>query len=454
MDIQPSNLPSDASDTLTPNAPISRSLLRLPSEVPTPEECASGNLIWSNLGQQYRHAHCCCTPPQRSLLRITQEKIKPSAGSSFTDYWAKQSCWNNYDSLASIITRSSYARQEDFIRCGYSSFKCHDRLLCPLCCHNLLARPVLEEFGDAFGGDNDVFYIVISLSPNPDETNRLIVKDVSDDEFQNLKVRGTNEAFGGQDYGVEFHTGDDLRDCRILWSFFKDAVREFTGSKSGCWFSGAVGGPELAVRFQPLRVLPHANYLVWSPGFSADGARELRRFVRKKMLNCRPLQTKLFPSVACYRLRTADDLRRVVKYIFKPIDLAAAYISAAERSNHTPAGLAHLNLETNEFLKNVLDVSWCLRRVSRYGRCNANHRDYFGHVTEYRRALRERDAERRADGGRAPVTGANDSTDIDRWERHYFEQLDHPSLPRHSRFSYWKSRNELRPPHPNGRMAA
>jgi hypothetical protein len=288
---------------------------------------------------------------------VAREKIACHTGSSYTDFWAKQAAWNNYGSVASIIARSVYSRAEDFLRCGYLSFSCRDRLFCPWCCFNFLARPGLDEFGDSIGADNEVHYLVLSLSSNPDEKQRLIFRDIDESDIHNIKRPATEEDMP-HDYGIEFQTDGDLRDCRILWLFYNEVIREFTGNRNGCKFSGAIGGPELAVRFQPLRVLPHANYIVWSPGLSADGIRALRKFIRQKMRDCRPLQTMLYPSVACCRIRLGDDLRRVIKYIFKPIDVASAYSITVDRIQHDPAAVAQLNFETNEFLKNVLDVSW------------------------------------------------------------------------------------------------
>lgn len=425
-------------------------LCRLLTDVPYADECINAALLWSDLEQQLRRANCCRSPQQRQLLEVADQKIKLPARSSYSTNWAKQAAWNKYDALASIVTCADYSRAEDLIHCDYASFKCHDRLLCPLCCHNYLARPVLEEFGDKLGADTEVFYIVLSLSSNPDETQRLKFKDIGMDEFQNLTSRGASETCVDQEYGIEFQTGDDQRDCRILWNFFNEAICEFTGSKRGSMFSGSVGGPELAVRFQPLRVLPHANYICWSSGFSVDGARRLRKFIRKKMRDCRCLNTKLFPAVACYRLAAKDDLRKVINYIFKRIDLATAYINAAERSDHMPAAMDSLNHETRQFLNNSLSIFWRLRRLSRYGRCCANHREYFGHVSDYRLAQRERNSERRMLRGSRDPGMKSKGGDVDRWERRYLEQLDHPPRPQHSRFSYWKQRHE-RPPIPPNR---
>jgi hypothetical protein len=412
--------------------------------------CIAQQHDWSDLRLQYHLATYTTTSAKSDLLATVLEKIKGQVGSSFTNYWGNQAAWHRYDALASVIGCSSYTRSEDFVHCGDGTFACQDRLLCPKCCYNRLARRVLEEFGNAFTADSEVHYIVTSLSHDPDETNRLKVTDIGEDELHVLKHRVVSAQHGtvdGElDYGVGFGGYDELLQCRLLWYFMAEAIQEFTGGQRGSLFNGAFGGPELAVQFSPLRALPHANYLCWSPGFSIDGARELRRFIRTKMRDCRLIEPGLYPSVACYRLRTADDLRRVVNYIFKPIDLASAYVRAAELVDYVPVDMACLNLEVNKFLKNAQDVFWNLRRVARYGRCHASHHDYIGEVSAYRLAQREAAAERRAGGGAHDRTSraGSDLDPVARWELHYNEQFERPTWPtrpRASRYQLWRQLN-------------
>ena len=390
-------------------------------------------------------------PRQCDLLATALEKVRAPVGSSFTNYWVRQAAWHRYDSLASVVACSTYSRSEDLIHCGDGRFSCQDRLLCPRCCYNFMVRRVGEELGGSFTADTGVYYIVMSLSRDPDETHRLQVNDIGEDVFHGLKHRAGEQPHiivpgGACEYGVGFDGYDDLLQCRILWHFFMEAIREFTGNRRGRLFSGVAGGPELAVQLDQLRVLPHANYICWSSGISIDGLRELRRYVRTKMLDCRKIESGLYPSVACYRLRTADDLRRVINYIFKPIDLASAYGRAADLAGYVPAAMREINREVNLFLKNALDVFWGLRRVARYGRCHASHQDYIGEVSVYRLAQRESAAERRADGGRGKHRGSKIHP-VDRWQMHYEDQFERPIWPRQSRFERRKAQfDQSQPP--------
>jgi hypothetical protein len=250
-------------------------------------------------------------------------------------------------------------------------------------------------------------------------------------------------------FGLPFEFNDDLRDCRILWNFFMEAIRAYTGDKHGCLFNAAVGGPELAVRLNPLRVLPHANYIAWSPGFSIDHARQLRRYVRQKMRDCRPLQTKLFPCIACYRIRSSDDLRRIANYIFKPIDIATAYKNGVTSTNQTPQELSALNSQVKLFLKSVVDVFSNFSRIRRYGRCNANHSQYFGQISPRRLAQRQRMASRKTfEHNERKRSRKSKMHDVERWELHQLDQLNHPSLMGKPKFYYWLANNERVPPRP------
>jgi hypothetical protein len=411
-------------------------------EGPHPEDCQLVRNDWSDLHLQLEHATCCRSAPERRLLRIANDKITLPLGSSFDNYWGKQSAWHKYDILASVIACSTYARREDLIRCGYCSFRCRDTWFCPLCCYRGLAWTLLDEYGDAFSADNQVWYLVLSLSADPDESHRLIFHNNDGVDLHQLRAKNLAPAFNSDNYGIPFTTEADVALCRRLWQIIADTVKRFTGSGPSQMFSGVVGGPELAIRLQPLRVLPHCNYIVWTPGFSVDDARKLRRHMRKLMRDCRPLKKcGLYPSLACYRIPTAEDLRSIVKYMCKPIDLAQAYLSASELVNYEPTKMISLNIETNNFLQNLPLVFRRLNRISRFGRCCAVHHQYFGQVTPYRRRKRDRDAERRRvqESNRAAVgmvngTKSRKKSPIRRSEKVLRTPRNRPRRPR---FYYW-----------------
>jgi hypothetical protein len=212
----------------------------------------------------------------------------------------------------------------------------------------------------------------------------------------------------------------------------------------------------LAVRFNPLRVLPHANFIVWSPGFCSDAAHAIRKYLLKLMLNCRGLKgRRLYPAIACYRLRAPEDLRKVTSYLCKPIDLAHAYLSASELVNFDPVKMIALNADLDHFLEFHPMLFRRLRRISHFGRCCAVHHQYLGHVTDYRQMQRDRNEERRvpdaidAGVGLGPYRKQPDKmSGFERWEndlRKYGFSIIRPG----SRFLYWhraKFRNCVPPP--------
>jgi hypothetical protein len=398
---------------------------------------------------QVEHRDCCRSHEERDLLLIGNEKLTASVGSSYDLYWTNQIKRHKYDSLVSILACSHYYRREDAIRCGYLSFACHDTLFCPRCCYRRLAWPLLDEYGSGFCAENEVWFVVVSLSSNPDETHRFIYRDMNGAELHHLKQNGLASPVEAKDYGIGFRTEKDLIRCRQAWQFFGDAIKSSTGNGRHHVFTGGFGGPELAVRFQPLRALPHANYILWSTGFSQVAAREIRERIRKQMRDCRRFKgLRIYPAIACYRLRASDDLQRVIKYICKPIDLARAYVNASELVNFAPDKLSVLNDDVNLFLDLLPILCRRLCRISRFGRCNSAHLQYLGEVSSYRKKQRERSAEQRRarpaiDAAIGSSTGRTENrkpSSFQRWEND-LRKCGCSIAPPSSRFQYWNRAN-------------
>ena len=420
-------------------------------DAPLPSDCPSVHQAWCDLPAQIQHCHCCRTSEERELLSVAGEKVSAPFGNSYGTYWKRTNKWTAYDTTACIICCSNYNKKKDFIHCGYQcvygSFQCQDRL-CPRCSYRRLTIPLLAEFGNSFSAENEVFFIVVSLSRNRDETHRLIFRDFDSSDFDKIKAGSLADPCSPNDYGVEFMTQEDLTQCRLVFQFIAEAIRKFTGKGGSKFFSGAVGGPELAVRFQPLRVVPHANYLVWSSGFTIDDARKLREFIRNKMRYCRGFKKGIYPTLSCIRIASGDDLRRVAQYIVKPIGLAAAYRMAADIAHCEPAKMASLNCETNLFLENLPCVFLNLHRISRHGRCNAVDHDYIGDVTFDRLQRRELDAERRKERGYYDLTvgqpAQSKRSPLERWDEQLRLRSARRGRPRRGRFDYWLQAMERR----------
>jgi hypothetical protein len=360
-------------------------------------DCIHDHPLWSDLDLQLNHFKCLPEDKQR-LLRHAYRRVNYDLRDGSPGYWKRQKEFENYDSTASIIALSSYEGQDDFLRCGYHGYSCQKRP-CLRCVYNLVAEPALIEFGDSFSADNECHFIVLSLSREPDERKRLIRKDLTKSEMEQIKRRGQFEQGRLDDYGIPFVDPDDVLQARIYWELFGNAIHAVTDRRMrrGKLFSGAFGGPELAVRFMPLAVLPHANYIGWSPGICADDVRRLRRVVRDKLRGCRRIKSGLYPHIAVYRIHSADDLRCVIKYIFKPIALAFVYMLTASKLDLDPAQLERLNAQVNLFLENIDGAFYQMDRINRYGFCNAStgKDNYVGVVSEARRARRLADAVRR-----------------------------------------------------------
>lgn len=156
-----------------------------------------------------------------------------------------------------------------------------------------------------------------------------------------------------------------------------------------------LAGRRLSVRFLPLAVLPHANYVAWSPGIADEDIRRLRRALREKMRGSRRLRSGLYPTLAVYRVQSSKDLRCVVRYMFKPINFQLAYEMAAQAVDCNLPAMQELSSQVDFFFESLREAMLGVVRMNRYGICAPACGGYIGHVTGERKARRKKDTERR-----------------------------------------------------------
>lgn len=360
-------------------------------------DCDVDPLVWSDLDLQLNHFDCCLQDEERKgLLRLIYKKVNYVREDGEPGYWNNQRVWNNYDARASILALSDYQKRESFCKCGYArkdsqSSACGDICFCPRCCYNIRTLPVLEEYGDCFGADREVYFITLGSSRDEREESRLIFKDLTSSEMEQIKVGVL--AGPADSRGLRFVDPEDYIQCQAYWDMQKQVIKRAI-EKS--WLSGAVGAPELAVRFAPLGVNPHRHYVAFSPGLTADQGREMRRWMKALIRQSRRISDKLQPSLAIYRITTQDDYEAVLKYCFKPIAIEQAYDLAAAGSDRAADFLRRLNYETNLFLDGVDLVFLGVTRLDRRGICSTSSgAHYCGHVTPERMKKRVRERIRR-----------------------------------------------------------
>lgn len=384
--------------------------------------CQLDHELRYDLDLQLNHFHCWDSDRQE-LLEKTYRKVTFEYDDGTPGYWNNLRQWKNYDWQATVIALSSYANRWRFCSCGPYGYSCGDPL-CRRCCFNQRAEPLLNEFRRGFHHADECYYLVIGLSRESDETKRLIFKDLDQAERQLIALAGDAEQADMKDYGIK--PANELEDydlaCQAIWRIFSETMHHFTGRKSKQIFMGGFGGPELSVRFTPLAVLPHANYIVFSRGLSTDDLRRFRRELSRRFRNCRRVESGLYPKVSLYRVAEPEDFHDVVKYMFKPIDVGFAYATAADCCFHSltenlkrkpitvgqayamAAGAAdgegrslkNLNQQVDCFLERLPLIFHNVRRLRRYGCCSPRSKDYIGIVTVEKEERRQADAERRA----------------------------------------------------------
>jgi hypothetical protein len=366
---------------------------RFPKAVFLPDiGCDDAHLLRCDLDLQLNHVDCWGGAVSKRLEKIYR-KVTYDRRSGQPGYWKNQREWKHYDDTATLIALSAYQGAENFCDCGFYGYSCGNRYLCLRCCHNLLAKPALIEFGSSFCADQECYYIVMSLSGERDEKKRLIFKDLTKSEMQQVKIAGQLEQT--QHYGIPFDEPLDAEKVQDYFQVYRQVISDFTGRGRGKLFSGAFGGPELSVRFLPIAALPHANYVAWSPGISNDDVRRLRRAFRNKLRGSRRLKSRLYPKLTVYRIQTKKDYRAVIHYIFKPIDFGIAYELAARSVDCKQADLREMNSQVDYFLQTLPIGMSDVRRMNRYGFCSPASKTYIGHVSIDRKLRRKKDAQRR-----------------------------------------------------------
>lgn len=363
-------------------------------------DCDVDRLIWSDLDLQLNHLACRCprchTEEVGELLKIVYKKVHYVRKDGELGYFNKQREFADYDQRASILVLADYEHRDRFCRCGLArrdgkSSGCGDIRFCPRCCWNLRTEPVLEEYLDVYGADQEVVFITLSLSRDAREEARIVYKDLTRSEIEQIKEGCLADGLNKQ--GLRFVDAEDLIQCQAYWDVCKKVIR-YAEQKG--WFSGAVSAPELAVQFNPVTVLPHEHGVGFSPGFCAENAREMRRYMKRLIRQCRAISDKMHPSVYIYRITSKEDYEAVLKYCFKPIAIERAYGLASAVAGRDPVALARIDRGVERFIENVVLAFSEVHRIRRYGICLATHKGYCGHVTDERKKKRKKEAERRA----------------------------------------------------------
>ena len=362
--------------------------------------CPIAKSEWSNLSLQTAHRTCCLTSAERELFDALNHKsathyAQPNQSPGYANY----SCDSK---TAAILIRSKYdnGKKVDLIDCGTRGvvnpnkrFLCNNRFFCPTCGYIKYMKPTIDEFSDTFATAGKCFYLVFSLSRNPDERQRLTIEPALAEYWgtsrSTTSAGCSPDGIKQEDYGIEFKGPDQAVEAHALYSIITTVMREFLDGRKVA--SGAILAPEVAVRFMPMRILPHVNVILWCDDCQEEHVRELRRAVKQKMRDCRVVEGGLYPALFASLISHSDEFERVVKYVYKPINLATSYESAAAIVNYNPEGLADLNNQVNQFVVSVLpSIFKQIDRHIKLGNCHAASNGYIGTVTEQRQRQRVR----------------------------------------------------------------
>jgi hypothetical protein len=364
-------------------------------------DCESDRYNWSDLDVQLNHLSCCYSEEKglqhkAKLFGLVYKKVHYVCKDGEPGYWNNQRKWIHYDARASILAASDYDKREAFCYCAYHTKKgqsasCQDTDYCPRCCYNLYCEPMLMEYGNCFGADQEVYFITLSFTRDQEESKRMRLGDLTEPEKEQIAAHGLVDLYEVK--GLRFVESEHLEQVQKYWEICRRAMRDAVSRNRR--FSGAFGSLELAVSFGPLRVTPHAHFIGFSAGLCADDMRKLRRDMRKRIRNCRGIADKLYPSVAVRRIKSKRDYKIVIRYLFKPIPIEQPYGFAAMNAKWETKSMMQLNEETNLFVENLPWVWYGVKGVLRLGICSATSTQYCGKVTPERQKRRKIDQARR-----------------------------------------------------------
>lgn len=361
-----------------------------------PLDCGSQHELHTDFDMLLNHIRCF--PEEQSrLLRIIYRKITYRLKNGDRGYWGDLQEWGTYYAeRMSALVMTPYQHRIDCVLCGWKtksgrSSACHVVLICPRCCAKFCMLPAQDEFGNSFGKTLVTQFLTLSCSRNPDRASRL--KYVELDKGDTIPEF---EPLWGQEGGHRMLPFSDPLDCllsRNLWDIFRSAIYQLC--KKIHHISGAFLNHELAPAFGPLRVLPHTHAVVYSDGFCKDQADDFLGRLEAAVDDWRPRQLKdLYPCVVIYTLSGPEDLKKVLRYMFKPIAFEYPYLCTMSTRGSAPEERKCINRELEEFLENLHGAFLGMIRTVRIGICHPRAKGYIGQVTEPKLAERARWKER------------------------------------------------------------
>jgi hypothetical protein len=369
---------------LTPTPPPAPKRLQHP-EIVNHQLCGLETLHWDNFDIQYLHRNCC-NVLRKEQLETIHRKLRGACGNSvdpdFGVDFAKLASRTEWVATNTLLAISGqYDRANDVIQCGHGRHRCKEAGLCPRCSF-LRGTDLVQEFG-TLRWDRAAYYVVFSFD---NESKRLILNGC---DLASRTGTGTTRSSGTSKW---LPVSSDLpKAAKLIWSIGRDALRVRAKELGFC---GGLVSPELAVRFNRLRFLPHSNAFVWTENAIDEDVwwKVLESYSNtiRKVPEC----SALFGSVSIRSVQSSEHLAQLLRYSTKAIAIAEEYAATAEQSKNDPESMRSLNREVCELFKILPRCFSYVPRPVYLGGCRKASANYFGYETEYRRRLREKNAAR------------------------------------------------------------
>jgi hypothetical protein len=262
-----------------------------------------------------------------------------------------------------LIANSNLPKRARIVNCDVRSvprpsyvYPCGHRFLCLDCCSKW-GRRLKTCFDDLIGRESEILHLVLGVR---------LVRSSTEGPVDFIPSVGCEAAFNH------------------IMRIMTEGLRAVCRSDRDQIIRGAIGGPEPAVAFLPLRVKPHAHYVVFANGWTTEIETTMKHTIAQKIHDCRPLKRwcsvhgALRVTVDTTPIVAGDHLRAAVGYPRKPVDVVTPYRNAIAACHADADCMRILNREFNDFVGSFDSMFKDLNRIRRLGVCHGSSKHYIG----------------------------------------------------------------------------
>jgi hypothetical protein len=168
----------------------------------------------------------------------------------------------------------------------------------------------------------------------------------------------------------------DRHQCTLYWDAIQSGLKWLSTHQH---IEGGLVSEEISVRsFVPTLVLPHAHAILKTEQISPETITELGTHITGYQDQAGN-SVQLVPSVNVKPIQNYDSFKNEMQYLFKPINLKTAYVSAwieAEQNDRSEAW--KLNSALKDFFSGHLEITRGRMMIRRFGSMHGRCKEFVG----------------------------------------------------------------------------